>query len=31
MKKNWKKLWRIELAGEIDRTGSWNLDFNVNQ
>ena len=31
MKKNWKKLWRIELAGEIDRSGSWNLDFNVNQ
>ncbi|MBR1951699.1 MAG: heparinase II/III family protein [Lentisphaeria bacterium] len=31
MKKNWKKLWRIELAGEIDRTGSWNLDFDVNQ
>ena len=31
MKKNWKKLWRIELAGEIDRTGNWNLDFDVNQ
>ena len=31
MKKNWKKLWRIELAGEIDRTGSWTLDFDFSK
>ena len=31
MKKNWKKLWRIELAGEIDRSGSWTLDFDFSK
>ena len=31
MKKNWKKLWRIELAGEVSESGSWKMNFDFSK
>ena len=28
IKKRWGKLWRIELAGEIQESGNWKLNFD---
>ena len=31
LKKTWGKLWRIELAGEIEKSGSWKLNFDFKK
>ena len=31
MKRNWKKLWRIELTGEVKESGSWKLKFDFSK
>ena len=31
MKRNWGRLWRIELAGEICNSGSWEMKFDFNR
>jgi hypothetical protein len=31
LKKTWGRLWQIELAGEINKTGSWKLNFDFKK
>ena len=31
LKKTWGRLWRIELAGEICNSGSWEMKFDFNR
>ena len=31
LKKTWGRLWRIELVGEIEKSGNWKLNFDFKK